>query len=191
MFHSKNNKTGLDCNDTHSVLTSAQFNTPCGSMIAISDNDNLHFLGFVDRTTLQHDIDRIVRENNATLITGTTEPLVSIQKELHDYFEGALREFKTPLYCIGSPFQKVVWRALQEIPYGETMSYATLAKKIGKPSAFRAVANANGANPLSIIIPCHRVIQKNGDLGGYNGGVLCKQWLLAKEQDFITYRKIL
>ena len=81
--------------------------------------------------------------------------------------------------------------ALQEIPYGETMSYATLAKKIGKPSAFRAVANANGANPLSIIIPCHRVIQKNGDLGGYNGGVLCKQWLLAKEQDFITYRKIL
>ncbi len=83
---------------------------------------------------------------------------------------------------MGSPFQKQVWKALQQIPHGQTCSYADLAAAIGKPTACRAVANANGANQLAIVIPCHRVINSDGKLGGYGGGVSKKQWLIDHEK---------
>ncbi len=103
-------------------------------------------------------------------------------RQLTAYFAGKLRSFDLPLAPRGTVFQQQVWRALQQIPYGETASYGELAKRIGNPNAVRAVGLANGANPISIIIPCHRVIGSNGSLTGYGGGLPIKRALLALEQ---------
>ena len=100
--------------------------------------------------------------------------------QLHAYFQGKRREFDLPLVLEGTPFQKAVWEELQNIPFGQTVSYSDIAERIGKPTAYRAVANAIGANPLPVIIPCHRVTAKNG-LGGYSGGIAKKRWLLRHE----------
>ena len=105
-----------------------------------------------------------------------------MQIQLGEYFQGTRREFSVPLHAPGSPFQRRVWNALQTIPYGETTHYQALAEQLGKPAAVRAVAAANGANCLSILIPCHRVIGKDGSLTGYGGGLQRKQWLLDHEQ---------
>lgn len=100
---------------------------------------------------------------------------------LEAYFRGQLQDFNVPLIWNGTYFQKTVWHQLSTIPFGETISYAVLATKIGNPKSVRAVANANAANPLCIFLPCHRVIQKDGGLGGYSAGTDKKQWLLAHE----------
>lgn len=101
--------------------------------------------------------------------------------QLQAYFAGELREFDLPLAPEGTPFQQRVWRALCDIPYGETISYGELARRIGQPKASRAVGLANGRNPISIVVPCHRVIGANGSLTGYGGGLERKRWLLAHE----------
>ena len=103
-------------------------------------------------------------------------------EELRQYFDGKRREFTVPLAPRGTPFQLSVWRELERIPFGSTISYAELARRIGKPSAVRAAGAANGANPIPIIIPCHRVIGANGTLVGYGGGLHIKRTLLALEQ---------
>lgn len=103
-------------------------------------------------------------------------------RQLTAYFNGELRQFNLPLAPAGTEFQLAVWRGLQDIPYGETWSYAQLARHIGQPRASRAVGLANGRNPISIIIPCHRVIGANGSLTGYGGGLDRKRWLLAHER---------
>ncbi len=101
--------------------------------------------------------------------------------QLERYFRGELREFDVPLDLQGTEFQKRVWAALLEIPYGETRSYSDLARRLGKPNATRAVGAANGANPVAIIVPCHRVIASNGSLWGYGGGLERKRFLLDLE----------
>ena len=113
-----------------------------------------------------------------------SEELVPIQvaaDELRRYFSGERIQFSCPLDLHGTPFQLAVWQALQAIPYGETRSYGQIAQAIGRPSASRAVGAANGANPVAIIVPCHRVIGSNGALTGYGGGVPTKAWLLSLE----------
>jgi methylated-DNA-[protein]-cysteine S-methyltransferase len=102
--------------------------------------------------------------------------------QLDAYFKGTLRTFDVPVAPEGTPFQQRVWAALQQIPYGETVSYGELAGRLGNPNAMRAVGLANGANPVSVIIPCHRVIGRNGSLVGYGGGLANKQALLALER---------
>ena len=109
-------------------------------------------------------------------------PLRSAQRELEEYFAGERREFSLALAPEGTPFQKRVWQALREIPYGETISYLELARRVGSPRGFRAVGQANGHNPISIIVPCHRVIAADGSLGGYGGGLERKRFLLALEK---------
>lgn len=104
-----------------------------------------------------------------------------VREQLDAYFAGKLRVFDLPLAPRGTPFQMDVWRALQEIPYGETRSYAQLARVIGRPDAVRAVGAANGANPLPIVVPCHRVIGSNGSLTGFGGGLNAKRFLLDLE----------
>jgi methylated-DNA-[protein]-cysteine S-methyltransferase len=104
-----------------------------------------------------------------------------LECQLRDYFSGERESFDIPLAPNGTGFQLAVWNALLEIPYGHTVTYAELARRIGRPSAVRAVGAANGANPIPVIIPCHRVIGSNGTLTGYGGGVERKQWLLALE----------
>lgn len=101
--------------------------------------------------------------------------------QLKDYFDGDLLEFDLPLLPAGTDFEQTVWQALQEIPYGQTISYGQLAQKLGDSNKVRAVGRANGQNPISIIIPCHRVIGANGDLTGYGGGIERKRWLLQHE----------
>jgi len=107
---------------------------------------------------------------------------VEVIRQLNAYFAGELKEFEIPLLMLGTEFQKRVWKALLTIPYGETMSYGELAKKIGEPKAVRAVGAANGQNPLPIIVPCHRVIGSDGSLTGFGGGLENKKKLLELEK---------
>jgi methylated-DNA-[protein]-cysteine S-methyltransferase len=109
------------------------------------------------------------------------DALRRVCEQLQAYFAGELRDFNLPLAGAGTAFQQRVWRALREIPYGETISYGELARRIGQPTASRAVGLANGQNPISIVVPCHRVIGANGKLTGYGGGLPRKQWLLRHE----------
>ena len=172
------------------VLKASWIDTPLGPMIAIADDVGLYLLEFVERRGLEREIERLRLKTKAMIIPGTTDPIISIEKELQSYFDGKLKTFTTPIHLMGSPFQKLVWEALMQIPYGQTRSYAAQALMLGKPaSACRAVANANGANQLAIIIPCHRVINTNGDLGGYGGGIMRKQWLLDLELGAIKCSK--
>ena len=108
-------------------------------------------------------------------------PFQSAREQLAAYFAGELREFDLPIEAAGTPFQRRVWRALLDIPYGDTESYGGLARRIGNPNACRAVGLANGRNPIPIIVPCHRVIGSDGSLTGYGGGIERKRWLLAHE----------
>ena len=110
------------------------------------------------------------------------EPNRAAATQILEYLEGERTEFDLPLDLRGTPFQRRVWDALLEIPYGETVSYGTLARRLGRPSAARAVGAANGRNPISIVIPCHRVIGRSGDLTGYAGGVGIKKALLELER---------
>lgn len=112
---------------------------------------------------------------------GPTPVLEAAREQLAEYFAGERHTFDLPLAFEGSPFQRDVWGALREIPFGETWSYAQLAERIGRPRAVRAVGAANGRNPISIVVPCHRVIGANGSLVGYGGGLARKEWLLAHE----------
>jgi methylated-DNA-[protein]-cysteine S-methyltransferase len=104
-----------------------------------------------------------------------------VSQQLSDYFEGKLMEFSIPVQLSGTAFQVRVWNALQKIPFGVTWSYQQLAAEAGNPRGMRAAGSANGRNPLPIIIPCHRVIRKNGDIGGYSSGLSIKRWLLRHE----------
>jgi methylated-DNA-[protein]-cysteine S-methyltransferase len=106
---------------------------------------------------------------------------VEVREQLAEYFAGERQQFDLPLKLVGTPFQQRVWQELQQIPFGTTITYAELAGRIGKPAASRAVGNANGCNPVSIIVPCHRVIGSNGKLTGYAGGIDKKEWLLDWE----------
>lgn len=164
------------------VLKASWLDTKLGPMIAIADEDALYLLEFVDRRGLEREVERLRQRTKSAIIPGTTPAIRSIERELKSYFNGELRKFSTPLSLLGSPFQRHVWDALIKIPYGETRSYSDIAKAIGKPTAFRAAATANGANTLAIVIPCHRVINSNGELGGYGGGLVRKKWLLNHEQ---------
>jgi AraC family transcriptional regulator, regulatory protein of adaptative response / methylated-DNA-[protein]-cysteine methyltransferase len=164
------------------ILKATWLDTPLGPMIAIANEEVLYLLEFVDRRGLEREIERLRRKTQSSIIPGSTQPLNSIENELKQYFDGKLKEFKTPLHLLGSPFQKQVWAELLKISHGETRSYSDIAMAIKKPTAFRAVANANGANQFAIIIPCHRVINANGELGGYGGGLARKKWLINHEK---------
>ena len=114
-------------------------------------------------------------------------PFKEVVRQLEDYFDGKLKDFDLPLILDGTAFQLLVWNNLRKIPYGETISYGQLAKRIGSPDAARAVGLANGSNPIPIIIPCHRVIGSNGDLTGFGGGLPLKKKLLALESRQLSF----
>lgn len=164
------------------ILKASWLDTILGPMVAISDDHALYLLEFADRRGLEREIEKLRSQKKVAIIPGTTDPISMISSELDLYFSGKLQEFKTPLHLIGSPFQQQAWNALINIPYGQTKSYQEQAKAIGNAKAFRAIANANGANQLAIVIPCHRIINSNGDIGGYGGGKARKKWLLEHEK---------
>ncbi|MDT0174025.1 trifunctional transcriptional activator/DNA repair protein Ada/methylated-DNA--[protein]-cysteine S-methyltransferase [Exiguobacterium sp. BRG2] len=164
------------------VLRAKWLDTPLGSMLAIADEQQLHLLEFVDRRGLEREIEQLRKKARAVIVPGESPIFGQIEAELRHYFRGEPVSFQTPLMRYGTPFQRRVWEELERIPSGETISYQELAIRIGQPTAVRAVARANGANQLAIIIPCHRVIRMNGDLGGYAGGLARKETLLKLER---------
>ncbi len=146
---------------------SALFDSPLGEIQAVADEEGLYFLGF---------------ERALQAPLGQASPLFQIEEELKLYFEGSLGLFQTPIHLEGTPFQMQVWRELRKIPFGETQSYQAIAIKINNPRAYRAVGLVNKKNPFLLIVPCHRVIQASGCLGGYSGGMERKKWLLQHEK---------
>lgn len=163
------------------VFTAARFDTPLGPMLAVADERILYLLEFADRWGLERELERLRATTGAANVPGRAEPLDAVEREVAQYFAGELREFRTPTALLSSPFQKSVWEALRRVPYGETRSYADLAIEVGRPSAARAVARANGANILALVVPYHRVVGADGALRGYGGGVARKAWLLEHE----------
>jgi AraC family transcriptional regulator, regulatory protein of adaptative response / methylated-DNA-[protein]-cysteine methyltransferase len=156
--------------------------TPLGPMIAGATDDGICLLEFSDRRMLEAQFETVRRQLGGLGVMGTNQHLEQLRAELADYFRGSLRKFTTPLVYPGTPFQRQVWEKLLEVPYGQTRSYQELAAQLGNPAAVRAVGRANGMNRLAIVIPCHRIVNKNGDLGGYGGGLRRKQYLLNLEQ---------
>lgn len=168
-------------NITH-MLRADCLETPLGLMLAIGDAESLYFLSFVDQLDIPQTVIKLKQNYSAEITLGSTPPIKSIALELQSYFDGDLRQFKTPLHITGTQFQKTVWNETIKIPYGHTSSYIEQAKAIGKDKAYRAVANANAANKIVIAVPCHRIIRNNGELGGYSCGIKYKQLLLAHEK---------
>lgn len=164
------------------ALFATWIDTLLGPMISITDEKFLYLLEFIDRRGLEKEIERLRSRLKIGIIPGRTIITDKIEAELTDYFDGKFCQFKTPYFLLGSTFEKTVWNALQSIPVGQTRSYLDIARAIGNPKGFRAVANANGKNQLAIIIPCHRVIYANSELGGYGGGLNRKRWLINHEK---------
>ena len=158
--------------------------TPCGVLLLGSCHDRLCLCDWISRNA-RSTIDKRLRSFfQAGYVERDNWVLKKTRTQLLDYFSSGRQHFTVPLSFAGTDFQKQVWAALQTIPYGTTISYLELARKIGKEKAVRAVAAANGANSLSIIVPCHRVIGSNGRLVGYGGGVETKKKLLQVEASF-------
>jgi AraC family transcriptional regulator of adaptative response/methylated-DNA-[protein]-cysteine methyltransferase len=156
--------------------------TPIGPMVAGAANAGVCLLEFTERRMLEAQFDTLRRRFRLPMAPGETAHLEQLRNELAAYFAGSLREFTVPLVYPGTEFERQVWTRLLEIPYGETRSYEELARDVGRPGASRAVGTANGRNRIAILIPCHRVMNKNGELGGYGGGLWRKRLLLDLEK---------
>jgi AraC family transcriptional regulator of adaptative response/methylated-DNA-[protein]-cysteine methyltransferase len=156
--------------------------TPLGPMLAAASNEAVCQLEFADRRKLNGSYSELRRRFDLPVVPGENLVLQKLRRELQEYFRGVRRDFTTPLTLRGTDFQQRVWRELQRIPYGRTASYEAIARKIGSPAAVRAVARANATNRLYLLVPCHRVIGKDGALSGYGGGVWRKRLLIELER---------
>jgi AraC family transcriptional regulator of adaptative response/methylated-DNA-[protein]-cysteine methyltransferase len=159
----------------------ADVDTPIGEMIAGATDTHLVLLEFARRRMLEQQLARLTRTTGFVLERGESRIVADLRRELDEYFRGERKEFTIPIDVRGTPFQMRVWAELQRIPTGTTTSYARLALTVGQPTAVRAVARANGDNPIAILIPCHRVIGSDGSLTGYGGGLWRKKKLLDLE----------
>ncbi len=165
------------------VIDFIRIETDLGTMVACATDKGVCLLEFSDRKGLETELKQLAKYHNANIVQGQNKYFEQLKEELDAYFEGRLKEFNVPLDISGTDFQKQVWQALVEIPYGTTSSYLRQAEVLGKPSSVRAVANANGMNKIAIIIPCHRVVGSDGSLTGYAGGLWRKRKLIDLEKD--------
>ncbi len=156
------------------TISYATAESPVGHLLVATDDASLHLISFLDAYK--------ARDPHPDWRKQDTPMLGKVFQQLRAYWAGELREFDLKLSLAGSAFQVAVWNALCEIPYGDTISYGELARRVGNPKGSRAVGLANGSNPIPIVVPCHRVIGSNGKLTGYGGGLPIKQKLLALEQ---------
>jgi AraC family transcriptional regulator, regulatory protein of adaptative response / methylated-DNA-[protein]-cysteine methyltransferase len=175
--------------DSTPILFADWIETPLGSMITVCSNSQMHLLEFVDRKALKSELAKLDALAKGKVGIGRTQPGAQIKSELDQFFDGVSSNFSTPLAYGGSAFAQSVWDELRQIPPGQTRSYSEIAKRIGRPSATRAVARANGANQIALVVPCHRVIGADGSLTGYGGGLWRKQKLLEIEKHFRTTSK--
>ena len=166
------------------VLRADWIETPMGAMVAVASEGALHLLEFTERKALPAELAALRRDAKGSLGFGRFGPTDQIEREISDFMAGVSARFETPLRALGTPFTQAVWQALRKIPAGETRSYSQLARDMGRPEATRAVARANGANPIAIVIPCHRVLAADGSLTGYGGGLWRKQKLIELERGF-------
>lgn len=164
------------------IIDLQRIETPLGTMIACANQQGLCLLEFSDRKALPTELTQIAKASKATIIQGNNPVFPLLKTQLQEYFDGQRQQFSVPLSPIGTPFQQQVWQILTKIPYGTTCTYKQQAEKLGTSKAVRAIANANGANKISILIPCHRVIGSDGSLTGYGGGLWRKKRLLELEQ---------
>jgi len=155
--------------------------SPLGPLVAGATSEGICLLEFTDRRMLEAQFTTVRKLFALPVVPGTNNHLEKLESEVASYFAGTLRDFSVPLIYPGTDFQKRVWTQLLAIPYGETRSYEELAIAVGDKKAVRAVGRANGLNRIGIVIPCHRVVNKSGALGGYGGGLRRKQFLLDLE----------
>jgi methylated-DNA-[protein]-cysteine S-methyltransferase len=160
------------------------YHFPCGEMILGSFDGKLCLCDWPDGRRRASTDMRLQRILKAEFVEGSSDVIETAQQQLNEYFLNQRQEFDIPLLFVGTDFQKKVWNELRNIPYGKTVSYGELARRIGMPKAVRAVANANAVNAISIIAPCHRVIGTDGSLTGYGGGLNRKKFLLELEKNF-------
>lgn len=168
---------------TQRIIDLKRLETPLGTMFACAVSEGVCLLEFTDRKMLETEFTQLAKTLNAVIVQGENDHFNLLEQQLEEYFAGKRQVFTVPLFTPGSAFQNEVWSMLRKIPYGETRTYTQQANAIDKPAAVRAVANANGLNKISILIPCHRVIGADGSLTGYGGGLWRKQWLLDLEKN--------
>lgn len=158
-----------------------EINSPLGAMAAAANSRGVYLLEFIENNSAKKNLLNIDKKVNLSGTEQENPHLILLKNELDAYFKGTLKKFTIPLDLQGSDFQKKVWMELLTIPYGETRSYEQQTARLGDLKAIRAVASANGKNRIAIVVPCHRVIGKNGSLTGYAGGLDKKLWLLDFE----------
>jgi len=168
---------------TDGKLVRTTISTPLGSMIAVADDVALHLLEFENRVALTGELRRLERDFGLIGL-GSNTVLEILVAELEDYFAGESAAFQIPATQHGTAFEEAVWQALKQILPGQTRSYGDIAEVLGQPEKSREVGQANGANKISIVVPCHRVIGANGSLVGYGGGIWRKKWLLDHERRY-------
>lgn len=166
------------------MINITKIETPLGEMIAGATDEGICLLEFSDRRMLPTEYKDLIRLLKTTVEDGENRHFKSLRKQLKEYFDGKRKVFDLPLVTPGTEFQKSVWKELQNIKFGSTRSYLDQSVALNRPDSVRAVANANGMNRISIIIPCHRVIGSDGHLTGYGGGVKRKKWLLDHEKKY-------
>jgi AraC family transcriptional regulator of adaptative response/methylated-DNA-[protein]-cysteine methyltransferase len=166
------------------MIVTAKIESPLGELLAGATEEGICLLEFSDRRRASRECRDIMKLLGQPLEEGDNGHLQSLRKQLSEYFSGDLKKFTVPLVTPGTDFQQAVWNELLEIPFGTTRSYQEQANILNKPDSVRAVANANGMNRISIVIPCHRVIGSDGRLTGYGGGLKRKKWLLDHEKKY-------
>lgn len=171
-----------------SVILINRLTTPLGPMFVCATEKGICLLEFTERKMLETEFRDLQRLLKAEILIGENAHGKQLKKELTEYFEGKRQHFEVPLHTPGTDFQNQVWQALLQVPYGQTASYQAQAGKIGNPKAVRAVASANGSNRIAIVVPCHRIIAKDGNLTGYAGGLERKKWLIDFERKNRTER---
>src|SRR5262249_15461224 len=165
--------------DTGERVVITMVETPLGPVLVGATDKGINLLEYTDRRMLERTLQSLQRRFGCAVVPGQHPLLGKLRDELNDYFQGRRQELSLPLAPSGTPFQEKVWQELCRIPYGQTISYDELARRVGQPTAQRAVARANGMNCVAILIPCHRVIGKDGTLTGYGGGLLGKRLLFG------------
>lgn len=164
------------------IIKIRRYESPCGTLVLGSYGDKLCLCDWQVEKHHDHVNRRLKRVLNAEFEEGRSDIIEEAMQQLDEFFAGTRREFEIPLLFAGTDFQETVWEELLKIPYGQTISYGEMARRIGMPKAVRAVANANGANSISIFAPCHRVIGSDRSLTGYGGGLDAKRKLLELEE---------
>lgn len=175
--------TGVAPTQHTQVIVIHRFTTTLGPMFVCATERGVCLLEFTDRKMLETEFCDLQRLLNARIVSGENDHTRQTEREIGEYFSGTRHQFDLTLDAPGSDFQRAVWQGISAVPYGQTSHYQAISAQLGKPNAVRAVAAANGANRIAIVVPCHRIIGKDGGLTGYGGGLSRKEWLIEHERN--------